>query len=172
MYAQLTTINPDSSPQSVLDTAAGQPGYAGGYAMTHVSGIDGLAITLWKDAESAGIGSFDVVHQVSVPGSIRAANVISFAAPITDEVRAAADFAGANRIEPFAATLDGALGVLVLWNAERRLMKAVSFATDLDRLEAIGRALNSMELLPEEDPALLPQVERVDVFHVVNAEGR
>jgi hypothetical protein len=168
MYARLTTTKPDTSPQTVLDAAADQPGFAGGYASTHVSGIEGLAITLWKDIDSAGDDAFEVIHSARIAGDVGAMNVVTFAAPITDEMRAAADYAGRNRIEPFAAGLPGALGVLVLWDDARRVMKAVSMATDLDRLGEIGHALNSMELLPDEDPALLPQVDRVDVFRVLD----
>jgi len=172
MYAQLTSINSRTaeSPLPALAADAGRPGFSAGFAMTHVAGGEHTVLTLWNDAESAGDGCYEVIHQDFRSGAHGAANIIHFATPISDETRAAAEFAGEHRLTPYARTLDGVGGVVVLWDDRRRAMKAVSFATDLDRLSAVGAALNSMELLPGEDPALLPVVDHVDVFRV--AESR
>jgi hypothetical protein len=96
-----------------------------------------------------------------------AATVIWFDGPISPARRAAGRFGFRERIAPAMAGTPGHVRTLVLWREQDAAGCVVVLATDLDALDAVGRAVNSTQLLPGEDPALLTGPDRFEVHHVL-----
>lgn len=94
-----------------------------------------------------------------------AAGVYYFDGPMSPAHRAAAVTAN-RRISAAMATHPGGVRTLVLWQPERREQVVVVLATSLESLELGQRTVSTMELLPEEDPALLPGPSRVEVYRI------
>lgn len=84
-------------------------------------------------------------------------------------VEAASERAGRERIDPVVRELDGYVGTLVLHSAGHRIV-VISLATALETFEAARRAILATELLPGEDPDLLPGPDSVDHARVLVAE--
>lgn len=84
-------------------------------------------------------------------------------------VAAAAERGGRERIEPAVRDIDGYVGTLVLRSAEHRLV-VISLSTARETFEAAQRAVLGSELLPGEDPALLPGPDSVEYARVLLAE--
>jgi hypothetical protein len=94
------------------------------------------------------------------------AQLTYFDGPRTPEQVAAADFAGRERLQPAIRALglpvrvyrlrrdDGAEIVLTIAESEQALLE-------------MQKALLSTALLPEEDPALLPGPDRIELFPVL-----
>lgn len=97
-----------------------------------------------------------------------AASLLHFDGPRSPALVEAARRAGRDRIQPFAATLPELCRGYSLWQPDTGGSVVVSFAVTLPGLEAMGVAINSMELLPDEDPALLPGPDRFEVFRVLS----
>ncbi|MEV4516890.1 hypothetical protein AB0K00_49045 [Dactylosporangium sp. NPDC049525] len=127
---------------------------------------DQLTVTLSNERRD---GSHTVLHDIAGPAggtTPAAAHLLHFDGPATDAAFAAADFAYRERIAPTFRAAPGAVRNLVLFDPERRATVVVSMAVDLAALDAIGRAANSLDLLPGEDMALLPGPDHVS-FHPV-----
>lgn len=84
-------------------------------------------------------------------------------------VAAAAMRGGRERIDPAVRDLDGYVGTLVLQSPEHRIV-VISLATALETFEAAERAIMATQLLPGEDPALLPGPDSVEHARVLLAE--
>ena len=97
------------------------------------------------------------------------AQLTYFDGPRTPEQLAAADFSGRERIQPAVSNLghsfrvyklrrdDGSEIILMIADSEQALLDA-------------QKAIMSTELLPGEDPALLPGPDRIDLYPVINVE--
>lgn len=105
-----------------------------------------------------------------------------FDGPKLPEQTAAADRAWRHRLWPAIRGVDGLVAAYVLHDDELGAV-VVQLATSLDALEALSRAVQATELLPGEDPVLLPGPDRIELHHVtgyrpaaitmpVTAEGR
>jgi len=112
----------------------------------------------WYEVESdhPGAGS---------PGDVAA--FLYFDGPISDDVHRAAERAHRERIAPAMRTQAGASRALVLWQPQRRTSLVVSTADSVESIEAGQRLIATMELLPGEDPALLPGPNRIELFRAV-----
>jgi hypothetical protein len=88
-----------------------------------------------------------------------------FDGPRAPEIAAAADRAGRERIWPAVSGLDGLTGVYVLRRGDLGAV-IITLATSVETLDAAARATLSTELLPGEDPALLPGPDRIEIHHV------
>jgi hypothetical protein len=158
------------------------PGALGTCALTQVGGLAGAVLAFWPDAASAGAaaagrpagttwldsGSYEVadVRASAVPP--RFAQLSWFDGPRAADQAAAERRAGTERIWPAVRDLDG-VGPAYVLTAEDRAMVVVSFAATIEAIEAAQRVIMSTELLPGEDPALLPGPDRIDLHRVLHA---
>jgi hypothetical protein len=184
MYARLQCTNelPESPDPIValgrlVETISSHPGYAGMSAFRQVDSVRATLLTLWDSAENARRASERTAAQLGPVGMEidldeifevdddwrgsdgdqppRAASLHWFDRPLSQDRLDAARFAGRERIAPMMAEFPGTVRALSLWQPTTRQLAVAVFATSLEALEAGGRAVLSMELLPDEDPALL-----------------
>ncbi|MFC5285569.1 hypothetical protein ACFPM7_00765 [Actinokineospora guangxiensis] len=138
-----------------------------------LAGSQELLLSLWDfraDAEGPGQW-YEVRSELLMADSgspARAAGLYHFAGPMSPAHVQAADAANDRRIQPAMAEHPGGVRTLVLWQPDAREQLVVVLATSLDSLEEGQRKIASMELLPGEDPALLPGPARVEVYRVVS----
>ncbi|WP_194829359.1 hypothetical protein [Nocardia sp. XZ_19_231] len=99
------------------------------------------------------------------------AHLIWFDQPRTAAELAAVDFAGANRIEPAVATVPGLLDFYELRRADGSGV-VIGIAETEEALHAVREAILATELLPGEDPALLPGPDRVEICPVLTHRDR
>ncbi|GEL21334.1 hypothetical protein PSU4_02880 [Pseudonocardia sulfidoxydans NBRC 16205] len=102
------------------------------------------------------------------PGAKTAvAAVVTFSGPMPPAVREAADRADHDRIGPAMAARATSTGrVLRLWQEDQQRKVVVVFAVDQPTLHDGFRTIEALELLPGEDPALLPGPDHVEIFEV------
>ena len=132
----------------------------------------GTAVALWTD-EPATDGR---VYRVTDEMRGRASGRSPLFAQVTwlngdgDPVRAdAAERAGRDRIWPAVREIDGVVDVLALRSTDDRIV-VVGLATSTEIGEQVQQAVMSTDLLPDEDPALLPGYDRIDQARVLLAE--
>jgi hypothetical protein len=94
------------------------------------------------------------------------AQLTYFDGPRTPEQVAAADFAGRNRIEPAVRQLGQPFRVYVLRRDDGSEV-VVSIADSEQALLDAQKAILGSELLPGEDPALLPGPDRIELYPVI-----
>ena len=159
-----------------LHPGTGSPGTC---TLAQVGGLTGLVVALWRDRGSALAaadrrtpGTLDArVFEVSdVEGGAaepRIAQATWFDRPLSQAAVDAADFGGRERIWPAVRKLDGVGGFYVL-TAEDRSTLVLGFTESIEAMETVQKTIMSTELLPGEDPALLPGPDRVDVHRVLH----
>jgi hypothetical protein len=87
-----------------------------------------------------------------------------------DPTRAdAAERAGRDRIWPAVREIETVVDTFALRSADDRVV-VVGLATGRETYEQVERAIMRTELLPSEDPALLPGHDRIDQARVLLAE--
>jgi hypothetical protein len=201
MYARLQTSHaapPLSDPARAqfVETVAGHPGFAGLYLLTEDGG-QGALLTLWHTEEDAHRASertaaqlgprpvtldSDAVYEVEDDWVGTAAGDVPVAAmsvhldgPLSEEHLAAARFGGRERLAPAMAPLPGIVRVLALWQPQSRSIVVFTLATSRAALEESQRVVMATELLPGEDPELLPGADRTATYRVAElataAEG-
>lgn len=154
-----------------LDRLAATPGYAGGYLLERLGDGRHSAIAFWSvPAERP--DRFEV--QVDADGAAagrtgQALAVNYFDGPLSPARLAAGRFGYEARIAPALAAVPGLVRSLQLWQPVSAALCVVTVAVDLDALEDVGRAVNSTELLPGEDPALLTGPDRFEIHRVLSA---
>ncbi|GAD83071.1 hypothetical protein [Nocardia asteroides] len=94
------------------------------------------------------------------------AHLVWFDRPRTAAELAAADFASANRIAPALATVPGLLDYYELRRPDGSGV-VIGFGESEAALDAVRAAILATELLPGEDPALLPGPDRVEIYPVL-----
>jgi len=97
------------------------------------------------------------------------AQLTYFDGPRSPEQLAAHDFAARERIVPAISELDHSYRVYVLRRDDGSQI-VVSIADSEQALLDAQKAIMSTELLPGEDPALLPGPDRIDLYPVINVE--
>lgn len=159
-----------------LHPGTGSPGTC---TLAQIGGLTGLVVALWRDRGSALAaadrrtpGTFDArVFEVSDVESGAAEPEIAqatwFDRPLTQAQADAARFGGRERIRPAVRGLDGLGGFYVL-TAEDRSMLILGFTESIEAMETVQKTIMSTELLPGEDPALLPGPDRIDVHRVLH----
>ncbi|RSN63642.1 hypothetical protein DMH01_07995 [Amycolatopsis sp. WAC 04182] len=90
-----------------------------------------------------------------------------FDRPLTQAQADAARFGGRERIRPAVRGLDGVGGLYAL-TADDRSGLILGFTESIEAMEAVQKTIMSTELLPGEDPALLPGPDRIDVHRVLH----
>lgn len=156
---------------TILPTDATPPAAATEeFALRQIAGPREVVLRLHSDEAAPGTDHWIVEtdQPMGPPGAKPAvASVVTFSGPMSPAVRAAADRADRDRIGPRMAELATTTGrVLRLWQPGRQRKVVVVFAVDQPTLEGGFRAISSMELLPGEDPALLPGPDHVEIFEV------
>jgi hypothetical protein len=154
------------SPSLPTDT----PGFLGGYLLEQVGHPTALALSLWKDG-----AALEVVDDWPGPAAgtePTVALLLSFDGPLSPAAYDAAQFAARERVQPALTGVPGLVRLLALWQPDTRSVTVVQLAVSMDALEDAGRAVNSTELLPGEDPALLPGPDRAVAYRIVRTVGR
>ena len=111
---------------------------------------------------------YEVVDTGEGPAPAQApayARLMYFDGPRAPEQAVAEDLAGRQRIWPAMRGIDGLVGAYVLRGRDLRGV-VITLATSVETLDAIARTVMSTELLPGEDPALLPDPDRIEIHHV------
>ncbi|MFB4316906.1 hypothetical protein [Actinomadura sp. 21ATH] len=196
LYARLQTVGgmpaPAGAVRRLVEIVAGHPGFAGLCLMEAVEETAaGALLTLWRTAEDARLAvdrteaarggprpvtlHSDRIYEVESaeegpdaelpPG---AAVLLFFDGPHDDAWLESARFAQRERIGPALRTVSGLVRGISLYDPEERSSAVVSLGTSLEALARAEKAVNSTELLPGEDPALLTGPDRA-VVHRVSA---
>ncbi len=180
---------PPGAPDTLVDTIAGHPGFAGLYLLEQDGGGHGTLLTLWATDEDARRASertaaqlgprptalaSDEVYEVArqVDGAAAgeapaAASILWFDGPLSEERIAAAARANDERIIPAVAALPGNIGAIELWDPAARSVAVVLLATTPEALAAMHDGAMATKLLPGEDPALIPEADRLEQYRVV-----
>jgi len=161
--------------------AEDDPGLRACVAFRQLAGQAGVCLTLWdteadadrfasQQAELAALAG--QVYEVTDIGEGRAASqapayarLMYFDGPRAPEQAAAEDLAGHQRLWPAIRGLSGLVGMYVLRGPDLGSV-VITLATSVEALDATARAVMSTELMPGEDPALLPGPDRIEIHHV------
>lgn len=136
--------------------------------LRQIAGPRDVVVRLHDGEPGPGGWTVELDSLVGPPGGKAAvAAVITFSGPLSAAVKTAVDRADRDRIGPFfAERATDTQRVLRLWQPEERRQLVVVTAVDQPSLEAGFHGISSMELLPGEDPALLPEPDHVEIFEV------
>ncbi|MFD3744630.1 hypothetical protein [Nocardia sp. NPDC058633] len=99
------------------------------------------------------------------------AHLVWFDQPRNATELAAVDFARTHRIEPAVATVPGLLDFYELRRADGSGV-VIGIAETEEALHAVRAAILATDLLPGEDPALLPGADRVEICPVLTHRDR
>ncbi|GEM34999.1 hypothetical protein NN3_60060 [Nocardia neocaledoniensis NBRC 108232] len=94
------------------------------------------------------------------------AHLVWFDRPRTEAELAAADFAATHRIAPALATVPGLVDYYELRRDDGSGV-VIGFGETEAALHAVRDAILATELLPGEDPELLPGPDRVEIYPVL-----
>ncbi len=184
MHARLDRYHDQSGRPDLADLSigvTGQPGLLSCLTFRQLGGPAAVRLTLWDtEASAAGCPGPDAglvppaaeVYRVThtedglaatqVPTYAR---LVCFDGPRAPEQAAAEDLAGRQRIWPAIHGLSGLVGVYVLRGGDLSSV-VVTLATSVETLDAAQRAVMATELMPGEDPALLPGPDRVEIHRI------
>ncbi|MGK5170183.1 hypothetical protein [Geodermatophilus sp. CPCC 205761] len=134
---------------------------------------DTAVVALWPDgaAAPAGARTYRVIDRIDGPAAGRTplfAEVTWLDVRGDPAVARAAERGGRERIGPAIRDVDGLVGVLVLRSDDDRIV-VVGTATGRETHDEVHARLARTELLPGEDPALLPEPERTEIGRVLVA---
>jgi hypothetical protein len=162
--------------------AEDDPGLRASVVFRQLAGPAGVCLTLWdteadairfasQQAELAAlpVPVYEVTDIGDGPAAAQApayARLIYFDGPRAPEQAAAENLAGQQRIWPAMRGLSGLVGAYVLRGPDLGSV-VIILATSLEVLDATARAVMSTELMPGEDPALLPGPDRIEIHHVI-----
>ncbi|HVK26652.1 MAG TPA: hypothetical protein VM677_35330 [Actinokineospora sp.] len=136
-----------------------------------LAGSDGLAVSLFDTEEAAAADPtaewYEVEADDSGSAEVAIAAFLHFDGPLSAEVKAAAERANRERIRPAFLHDPDFSRTLVLWQPQRRSAVVLTLTASIEALEAGQRKISSMELLPGEDPALLPGPDRIELFRAL-----
>jgi hypothetical protein len=195
MYArlqQVRTLPPQfSTPEAsgvLLKVLEGHPGFRGAHLMLQIGTRQGLSLTLWdsrEDAEAAPArtravmgsrpfplavdGLYDVLTSGHGPAALEDATVCQvtwFDGPRSAAQNEALRRAGEERIRPVVEPVPGFARTYVLCHPEDSSVVVLTLATSIDAIGRVADAVFSTSLLPGEDPALLDDPDRVEIYTV------
>jgi hypothetical protein len=184
MYAHLYQADRGPGPSSQASTgAASPPGLLGSITFRQLAGPADVCLTLWDTQASAAAfagrrnelaalpaETYQVTAAREGPAAAQPpayARLMYFDGPQAPEQAAAADRAGRDRIWPAIRGLTGLTGIYVLQASDLGAV-VITLATSIEALDAAARAAMSTELMPGEDPALLPRPSRIEIHHVTS----
>jgi heme-degrading monooxygenase HmoA len=195
MHARLQTVRalPDqfNSPEAtayLIEVLEKQPGFHSVHLMLQIGSRQGLNLTLWdsrEDAEAAPARTrsvmgprqfpldhdevYDVVSTAFGSTALKDATVCQvtwFGGPLSAAQVEAMRRAGEERIRPAVERVPGFVATYVLCHPADSAVVVVTLATSTEALERITDAVFSTSLLPGEDPALLTDPDRVELYRV------
>jgi hypothetical protein len=157
------------------------PGLRARVAFRQLAGLAEVCLTLWDtEADADGFAS-QHAELAALPGQVYEvtgidegsataqapsyARLMYFDGPRAPEQAAAEDLAGQRRIWPAIRGLGGLVRTYVLRGPDLGCV-VITLATSVETLDAIARAVMATELMPGEDPALLPGPDRIEIHHV------
>ena len=158
---------------------------SGHVVLAELGGRSGAAVSYWPTREAADAATLRSVDGGPVPLDVtvyevvesdagtaaaeqpRVAQLTVFDGPRSQAHADAAELAGRRRLWPAVQDLPGLVGVHALRDADNGVV-VISLATTVEVLEAGQRAVLGTELLPEEDPALLGEPDRVEIHRVLD----
>lgn len=168
-------------PAHGLAALSRRAGFREGWILRRLARAGDLAVTLWDtraDAElTLGLTDLtlahDEVYQVrQADDAISGDREPGFASVMwldgpRSEVQAIADErAGRERAWPAIREVPGLIRLIALYGADRSLV-VLALTTDADTIDTIDATIRATPLLPGEDPAMLNDPDRVDVYSVV-----
>lgn len=186
MFATLHDL-PRRPDGPALAALRDRPDLSAAWCLDAVTGPSCVIVALWADAESAAAGAdayptppdaapaepLEVESDWpfrSAGAEPRAASVLWFDGPISPEGRAAARFAGEQRVLPaLTEQCPGLVRALTLWAPTHRATVTVGFAVSLEAMAGNRAVVQGTTLLPGEDPALLPGPDRGGTYQVTEA---
>jgi hypothetical protein len=185
----------EAAERRLMEIVPAHPGFAGLCLMEAVEDTaEGALLTLWRTEEDARMASarteeerrgprpvtlfsdriyhveglFEGPDAAETPG---AAVIVYFDGWHDDEWLASARFAHDRRLAPTVRQVPGIIGGFALWCPHERDGAVVNLAVSLEALVRAEKAVNSTELLPGEDPALLTGPDRAVVHRVSGHVG-
>lgn len=176
-YAWIYTLNHPTSRPS-LD------GIVDGYLLEEFGLNRSTLLSLWPTEEQARSAAatvvasgtvvrdavFELVHEAAGPAVASrpmAAAVLEFTGPVSPELFAAAERGFTDRIKPLMRIQPGFVRCLVCVQPDSGDQIVINFTESFDTMRAFEQAVTNSELLPDEDPALLPGPDHVAVQTVV-----
>jgi hypothetical protein len=156
----------------------------GSCTLAELAGIEGCVLAFWptEDTAAAAVArrtptgpnwldatAYEVVefHAGSAADQMpQFGQLVCFDGPRSRAESDAAERAGRDRIWPAARNVPGIVAVHVLRDVDNAMV-VVTLATSIETHEAVQRAILATELLPDEDPALLRDPDRVQIARVV-----
>ena len=147
---------------------------AGAIEVAHLDASGSTTIAFWPDEGAAPAGErvYRLIDQVDGPAAGRTplfAGVAWINGAGDPAVADAADRGGRERINPAIRDVEGLVGVLVFRSADHRIV-VVGTATALETHRAVADRIARTELLPDEDPALLPGYDRLELGRALRAD--
>lgn len=170
MYARLRTTR--TSPE--IPDIETHPGFAGRYVLEQLGTGWGTVLTLWQRPSMEPADDMyeveDDIAGMAAGEPPQAAAAVYFDGPLSPARVAAARYGFQERIRPVLEKVPGLVRIVLLWHPQEAKAASFSLATSLEAVEEGGRAVNSTELLPGEDPALLTGPDRFEIHRVVATE--
>jgi hypothetical protein len=193
MYARVMTAHlpPDFPVEAeeprLLEALKEVPGFEGVLLQQQVGSQKGMFVSFWATLDelrsmerelgervgpppfpSDTNDAYEVVDQAEGPD---AASPPAFAwagyfERLSEAQMAAHDRAGPERIKPLVEQLPSVVVTYSLRTLQGDTALELVLCTSIEAIEAGNRAINSMELLPEEDPGLLTGPDRVEIYRV------
>lgn len=179
MYATVSTsrrasgagTDPDDAVRTAVPDGAVP---AGAVVVEHLEGSECTVVALWHEEVDAPAG--ERVYRVVDGFDGVAAGRQPLFAQVTwlngagdPAVAGAAERGGRERIHPAIRDVEGLVGVLVLRSADDRIF-VVGLSTGLETQTEVQRRIMGTELLPGEDPDLLPGPDRAELGRVLRAD--
>ena len=166
MYAQFeTAVRTQDEASRRLDAAAASPEFAGGYLLGQLGHDRFAVLTL-----SSGRGPFVVEDEWAGhdPDAVpQAMAVIWFDGPLAEPVLDAARYGGEHRLTPAIQATPGTVRGYALFDPDRRAVCVLNLVASVDALDDLAKAVGRTELLPGEDPVLLPGPDRAETYRVL-----
>lgn len=147
MRMLITTLQ--ASPDEAIETVDASPGLVSAYVLRPMDSAATVLVTVWRDAGDAA------------------------GAPLGNGARDydAAFHAGVDHAAPAVRDLPGQVASFV-GRGDDGSAVVVSLTTSLQALEDAQAAITATELLPDEDPALLPGPDRLQLCWVLATSNR
>jgi hypothetical protein len=147
--------------------AATPPGFHTGYLLEQVGIGRSVLLSFWDRGTEDDHEVVDDWSGAAAGAEPAVAGVIYFDGPLSPAAVDAGRRAGRERIQPALAEVPGLIRQVTLWQPVHRSITVVGLAESMEVLEATARVVNSTELLPGEDPALLPGPDRGEAYRIV-----
>jgi hypothetical protein len=171
MRATLHPFRTGAGDDAVRTAVPGGSEPAGAVVVEHEGG--GTVVAFWPDDAAPPEGRvYDVVDGFDGTAAGRTplfAQLTWLNTAGDPAVARAADRGGRERVHPAVRDVDGLVGVTVLRSADDRIV-VLALATGTETLAEVRERIEQTELLPGEDPALLPGADRMELGRVLRAD--